>query len=133
VEPIEGSAIKGRVSCSDVVEVRPNKEKGKNTFSYQLTSSVVMSLKFPVKLGDNVSLGGSISNSKMIDAQSTTDLEHLVVIGQLIEGNSDRAVAQIRGIYVSKMREILGCMRTDADFSGSLAAQELMAGAMKSA
>jgi capping protein beta len=129
IEPLDGNDIKGRVSCSDIVEV---KKKRATLHSYHLTSSVVVSLKFPMKVGEPGSIGGSISNDKEIECNGETPMEHMVTIGKLIEGNSDRVVAEIRGIYVSKMREILSYMRTDADFQGSLAAQELLAGGLKS-
>jgi capping protein beta len=124
VEPIEGAMIKGRISCSDVVEVK--KKKGK-VHTYHLTSSVVLSLRFPVKVGDSAVLGGSIANDKEIEDKADTSMEHLVTIGKLIEGNSDRVVSEMRGIYVSKMREILSFMRCDAGFNPSKMAPEVLA------
>jgi capping protein beta len=132
---ITGSAqglnqISGSISCSDVCEVQSISRKQKQ-YRYSLVSSAIVAVTWSCRAGTPVTLGGNVYDSHAIEGVAAKNIDHLVTIGQMIEANADRFVEKIRGIYASKMKEILSYMKIDTVQGVSQKATDLLAGGLK--
>jgi hypothetical protein len=58
-------------------------------------------------------------------------MDHLIQIGTMIEGNADRFVEMVRGIYVSKMKDILARLKVDTEYAPTQEAMDFLAGGLK--
>jgi capping protein beta len=121
--------ITGSICCTDVCQVL-KVDAGRN-FRYELVSSAMVEVKWPCRVGTAVALDGSVNEETIVEGEANGALDHLITIGGMIEGISDRFVERIRGIYVSKMKEILSYMKHDPENSVSQKAQDLLAGGLK--
>jgi hypothetical protein len=122
--------ISGSISCGDVCEVR-RLSRRRRKFQYSLASSAVVSVSWKSRIGQAVTLNGSVADSHELEKEAASPLDHLVTIGQMIEGNADRFVEKIRGIYASRMREILSYMKVDSHNQGLQTAQDFIADGLK--
>ena len=116
--------IDGSISCSDVCEVRRS-EVG-DTWEYSLVSSALVNITWKCKVGGPLQLNGDVNDQKFVTARADSDMDHLVTIGKMIEGNADRFVEKIRGIAVSKMKEILSYMKMDENSYAAQQARDMM-------
>jgi capping protein beta len=98
-----GQPIQGEIDCTDVVEVDESKKIAK----YTLTSSVLLRVSVNVGLSEPVSVSGSTADRKESTKEFTSDDDHIVNIGELIEMNAARFRDTINTIYVSKMKQIV--------------------------
>jgi capping protein beta len=121
--------ISGSISCSDICEVRPISRK-QERYQYSLVSSAIVSIKWKLKTGTPVTLDGNVNDARETEAVAGKNIDHLVIIGGMIEANADRFVEKIRGIYASKMREILSYMKIDTERS-TQKAQDMLASGLK--
>jgi capping protein beta len=122
--------ISGSISCSDVCEVRAVSRQQK-LYRYSLVSSAIVARHWSCRSGKPIALGGNVNDAREADGVAAKNLDHLVTIGGMIEANADRFVEKIRGIYASKMREILSYMKVDTERGVSQKAQDLVAGGLK--
>jgi capping protein beta len=123
--------LSGTISCADICEVRPVSRKHR-TYSYSLVSSAIVSVSWKCRLGTPVNLAGTVTDGTMAEGTARKGIDHLVTIGGIIEASADRFVEKIRGIYVSRMREILSYMKVDAETSvAQQKAQDYVAGGLK--
>jgi hypothetical protein len=60
-----------------------------------------------------VKLSGNVNDQHVTRGVAGSALGHLVTIGTILENNTDRFVERIRGIYVSRMKDILTLMKND--------------------
>jgi capping protein beta len=130
IEAASRGPISGSISCGDVCEVK-RVSRRKRKFQYLLASSAVVSISWRCRVGHSVTLTGSVADSHDIEKEAASPLDHLVTVGQMIEGNADRFVEKIRGIYASRMREILSYMKVDSHNQGAQAAQDFIADGLK--
>jgi capping protein beta len=123
--------LTGTISCADVCEVKLINRK-QRIYNYGLVSSAIVSITWKCRLGTPVTLAGSVIDGTMAEGGARGALDHLVTLGGIIEASCDRFVGKIRGIYVSRMREILSYMKVDAETSASQQkAQDYVAGGLK--
>jgi capping protein beta len=121
--------ISGSISCSDICEVRQVSRKQKR-YQYSLVSSAIVSITWKLRSGDPVVLDGNVNDARETEGVAGKNIDHLIIIGGMIEANADRFVEKIRGIYASKMREILSYMKIDTERS-TQKAQDFVAGGLK--
>lgn len=113
----ELAGFKGSWSSVHVFEVT---NKSKDTFSYKLTSTVLVSMPMNVKgLGD-IDLSGSITKQAQKEGTLKTFAEtkqsHLEIMGPMLEDLELDLRTTIEGIYFQKTKEIINGMRvTDAE------------------
>jgi len=106
--------FKGSWSSVHVFEVNPEKT-GKDTYSYKLTSTVLVSMPLQLKgLGD-IDLSGSITKQ----AKKTEKLKtigdqkqsHMEIMGPMLEDLELDLRNTIEGVYFQKTKEIINGMR----------------------
>jgi beta-lactam-binding protein with PASTA domain len=90
-----------------------------------------VSISFPTKIGKLATLNGNVADQKTSRGTSSTDIEHLIKIGTMIEDNADRFVEMVRGIYVSKMKDILSRLKVDTEYAPTQEAMDYLAAGMK--
>ena len=116
-----GQHIKGCINCADTVEV----DESNSTAVYKLTSSAIVNVEMDIGLGTPLTISGSTSASKTKNAKWANDDDHLINIGQLVEGNSADFKDTIDGIFVGKMKQIKDILSN----SDGRAQQNMMAAA----
>jgi capping protein beta len=123
--------LEGSISCADVCQVSSIPKRVKE-FQYSLVSSALVSIRIGAKVGQKITLNGTVNDEKVATAGATSAIQHIITIGTMIEENADRFVEKIRGIYVGKMKEILSYLKIDQEYTVSQTAQDLLAGGLKS-
>jgi capping protein beta len=125
VEPRE-TGLQGSIWCSDVCQV--TKIKG-TQFSYNLVSSAIVTVQWGGRTP--VRLSGNVNDQRTVEGNAGEPIDHLVTIGTVLEESADRFVERIRGIYVSRMKEILLLMKTDMEGVTEDATSKLASGLKK--
>jgi capping protein beta len=124
------NALDGSISCTDVCQVVATDATRRN-FCYSLVSSALVTVRWGCRMGRYVHLSGTVSENSVVENAASGTLDHLVTIGEIIEENAGKFVERIRGIYVSKMREILSYLKEDTENKVSQKAQDLLADGLK--
>jgi hypothetical protein len=91
-------------------------------------SSALVSVEWGGK--DPVKLSGNVNDQKVVTGTAAGPIDHLITIGNVLEESADRFVERIRGIYVSRMKEILTLMKADPE-GVTQEAQDHVAGGLK--
>ena len=123
----DGTAVKGSINCTDVVEVS---RSNLYTFKYSLVSSVLLELEIDTKMGEPMKLSGGCSDKSEKKADADNATGHLITIGQMIEGSTSGFMEKVKQIYVGKMEEILSYCKPSNQGSS---AQDLMVQAFQEA
>jgi hypothetical protein len=110
VDTRSSGGIQGSISCSDVCQV--TKLSGQQ-LEYTLVSSAIVTIDCPCRIGGPVRLSGSVSDQHVVKGTAKDPIDHLVTIGNILEESADRFVERIRSISVSRMKDILTCMKVD--------------------
>jgi capping protein beta len=108
VDPREG--VQGQICCSDVCQVT---KVGATKFEYSLVSSAIVTVQWGNPT--TVRLSGNVNDQHVVQGNANEPIDHLITIGNLLEENADRFVERIRGIYISRMKEILTLMKEDVE------------------
>lgn len=95
----------------DSIHVFDVQEEKKNTFTYQLTTTVMVSMEMADEKIGSVDLSGNMTKQEtkkcVIDATHT----HISNLGQMLEDMELRIRNAIEGIYIQKTRAVINGMR----------------------
>jgi capping protein beta len=113
--------FKGSWSSVHVFEVTPNKKaKVKDSFTYRLTSTVLVSMPLDIGGLGEIDLSGSITKQRTKEAALKTIADnkesHVEIMGPMLEELELDLRNTIEGVYFQKTKEIINGMRvTDAE------------------
>ncbi|KAH0791722.1 F-actin-capping protein subunit beta [Histomonas meleagridis] len=118
--------IAGTIDSSDVLSVTPNID---GTFRYEAVSSSLVTLTVDTDM-EPLTLSGSVADQFEENRRATTDIDHLVNVGEMIEAKAANFYEKIKQIYITKMKEILGYTKTSRNSVSAHSIQSLQANAI---
>ena len=80
------------------------------TIFVNVRPSIFAKASIDIGFDNPLTVSGSTANQSATKKQWKTDDDHIVNIGELVEGNAGRFREVINNIYISKMKEILSNM-----------------------
>jgi capping protein beta len=114
------------------VHVFDVKHNGNGVYEYNLTTSIMISMKLADGSIGNVDLSGTMQKSATKTQTLSVENPHIATMGTLMENLETRLRNELEGTYIQKTRQVVNGMRNpdsakmDAwkDIAGSLKARE---------
>lgn len=106
------ASAKGLSSGSwDSIHVFEVTEDKPGTFTYKLTTTVMVSMDVSSEAVGTIDLSGSMTKQTQTSAAASKDKPHLAHMGKLLEDMELRIRNHIEVVYIQKTREVVGGMR----------------------
>eukprot|EP01064_Diplonema_japonicum_P028888 TRINITY_DN453_c2_g2_i1.p1 TRINITY_DN453_c2_g2~~TRINITY_DN453_c2_g2_i1.p1 ORF type:complete len:286 (+),score=77.84 TRINITY_DN453_c2_g2_i1:54-860(+) len=112
----------------DSIHVLEAEEDDANTFTYTLTTTIMLHLKGE-NAGTKLRMSGSLTTQNETEERVTNDEEHIRHIGELVQNTENKIRNTIDQVYFGKAMEVTGEVRSKASLK-ALAAQAGMAEAL---